>query len=101
MQRWYVYYIHEDGDHMVLAEEWDDEPDLSQPPCGARFTPLHKVTESNQPLWFPTQEQAENWIDFDQPIWIGKNHPGRLQVAQWRRNHGPGPTKGDARESGT
>lgn len=63
MTQYYIYFVHDDGDRMLLTEYTEDNPDINEPPVLARWTPHHKIRAWKMPLLFPTPEQAEVLMD--------------------------------------
>lgn len=51
MNKFYIYFIHEDGDMMLFAGESDNGV-VGEPPATYRFTPHHRVTKNNMPVLY-------------------------------------------------
>lgn len=79
-QLWYIYFLHEDGDMMLFVRE-EDEPDISKPPVGYRFTPYHRVTWNNLPALFESAQAARQFIG--EILWAQEKRPS-LFIGAWR-----------------
>lgn len=87
--RYYIYYIHKDGDGMVLTGH-----------SPYRFTHHHGLYAWKMPLLFPTLEQVETFYEMMHdplPDGLLDNAKGPLNIGRWlgmtpaKRNEHPDP----------